>query len=78
VCKRAGEKFYEFEFEREQGMSERREEKREDGHFTEQHREDERGDAAEPDAPLTAERNEGMSTILSGGLGNGVQDNLGE
>jgi len=59
-------------------MSERREEKREEGHFNEQHREDERGDAAEPDAPLTAERNEGMSTILDGEPGVGVQDSLGE
>ncbi len=59
-------------------MSEQREETREEGHFTEQHREDERGDAAEPDAPLTAEHNEGMSTILSGEPGASVQDNLGE
>ncbi len=59
-------------------MSERREEKREEGHFNEQHRADERGDAAEPDAPLTSERNEGMSTILSGEPGASVQDNLGE
>ena len=60
-------------------MSEpKREEKREEGHFNEQHREDERGDAAEPDAPVTAERNAGMSTILDGEPGVGVQDNLGE
>ena len=59
-------------------MSERREETREDGHFNEQHREDERGDAAEPDAPVAAEQNTGMSTILDGEPGVGVQDNLGE
>jgi hypothetical protein len=61
-------------------MSERREETREGEaeHFNEQDRAAERGDAAEPDAPLTAERNEGMSTILNGDVGLGVQDNLGE
>ncbi|HYP00710.1 MAG TPA: hypothetical protein VER76_11010 [Pyrinomonadaceae bacterium] len=64
-------------------MSDERKDKREgdDGtnkHFNEQDRVDERGDAAEPDAPLTAERNEGMSTILNGEAGVGVQDNLGE
>ena len=48
------------------------------GHFNEQERADERGDAAEPDAPLTAEPNVGMSTILEGEPGDGVQDNLGE
>ena len=48
------------------------------GHFNEQERADERGDAAEPDAPLTAEHNEGMSTVLEGEPGDGVQDNLGE
>ena len=66
-------------------MSERREEqtRREGGgegagHFNEQDRADERGDAAEPDAPLAAEHNEGMSTVLDGEPGVGVQDNLGE
>lgn len=61
-------------------MSERRDETREGdaGHFNEQERAAERGDAAEPDAPLTAEHNEGMSTILDGEPGLGVQDNLGE
>jgi hypothetical protein len=39
---------------------------------------DERGDAAEPDAPTSAEHNEGMSTILDGEAGVGVQDSLGE
>ena len=48
------------------------------GHFNEQDRADERGYAAEPDAPLTAEHNVGMSTILEGEPGVGVQDNLGE
>jgi hypothetical protein len=47
-------------------------------HFNEQDRADERGDAAEPDAPLATEHNEGMSTILDGEPGAGVQDNLGE
>jgi len=61
-------------------MSERRDEAGDDdaGHFNEQERADERGDAAEPDAPLTAEQNEGMSTVLDGEPGAGVQDNLGE
>ncbi|MDQ1611467.1 MAG: hypothetical protein QOG00_1398 [Pyrinomonadaceae bacterium] len=64
-------------------MSERREATRDDvgddaGHYNEQDRADERGDAAEPDAPVTAEHNEGMSTILDGEAGVGVQDNLGE
>ncbi|HEX8634704.1 MAG TPA: hypothetical protein VF703_11205 [Pyrinomonadaceae bacterium] len=47
-------------------------------HFNEQDRADERGDAAEPDAPLATEHNEGMSTILDGEAGVGVQDSLGE
>ncbi|HEX9919766.1 MAG TPA: hypothetical protein VGA87_11395 [Pyrinomonadaceae bacterium] len=64
-------------------MSERREETRggDDSsaeHFNEQDRVDERGDAAEPDAPTSAEHNEGMSTILDGEPGVGVQDSLGE
>jgi hypothetical protein len=62
-------------------MSERKGERRGDedaGHFNEQERADERGDAAEPDAPLTAEHNEGMSTVLDGEPGAGVQANLGE
>jgi hypothetical protein len=65
-------------------MSERGEETRGDGddggteHFNEQDRAAERGDAAEPDAPLSAEHNEGMSTILDGEPGIGVQDSLGE
>lgn len=62
-------------------MNDRRGEARGDedaGHFNEQGRADERGDAAEPDAPLAAEHNEGMSTILEGEPGDGVQDNLGE
>jgi hypothetical protein len=48
------------------------------GHFNEQDRADERGDAAEPDAPVTAERNLGMSTILDGEPGVGVQSSLGD
>ncbi|MCA1641358.1 MAG: hypothetical protein LC785_05245 [Acidobacteria bacterium] len=38
----------------------------------------ERGDAAEADAPTSAEENEGMSTILSADPLDGVQDNKGE
>lgn len=37
-------------------------------------REDERGDAAEPDAPASAEPNDAMSTILSADQPLGVQD----
>jgi hypothetical protein len=59
-------------------MNVEREETSEEGHFNEQERAAERGDAAEPDAPLAAEHNEGMSTILDGEPGIGVQDNLGE
>jgi hypothetical protein len=62
-------------------MNDEREEARvgdDAGHFNEQDRADERGDAAEPDAPLSAEQNEGMSTILEGEPGDGVQSNLGE
>ena len=60
-------------------MNDEREATRDDlGHYNEQDRADERGDAAEPDAPVTAEQNEGMSTVLDGEPGDGVQDNLGE
>jgi hypothetical protein len=52
--------------------------RREDDRTVERDRDKERGDAAEPDAPTSAEQNDGMSTILSGGQGDGVQDNLGE
>lgn len=52
--------------------------RREDDAAVEREREDERGDAAEPDAPTAVEENEGMSTILSGDQGDGVQDNAGE
>jgi hypothetical protein len=38
-------------------------------------RAEERGDAAEADAPTTAEENEGMSTILSADPVDGVQGN---
>ena len=37
-------------------------------------REEEQGEASEPDAPTEAKENAGMSTILDGGLGTGVQD----
>ncbi len=60
-------------------MNRERDETRNDaGHFNEQERAGERGDAAEPDAPLDAEQNEGLSTILDGEPGVGVQDSLGE
>lgn len=36
-------------------------------------REDEQDDVAEPDAPTGVEENAGMSTILGGGSGTGVQ-----
>ena len=36
-------------------------------------RDAEQGEASEPDAPTDAEENTGMSTILDGGLGTGVQ-----
>ncbi len=36
-------------------------------------RADEDGDVAEPDAPTDVEENVGMSTILGGGTGTGVQ-----
>ncbi len=51
---------------------------REDDTAVERDREDERGDAAEPDAPTAVEENDGMSTVLSGDQGDGVQDNAGE
>ncbi len=41
-------------------------------------RADERGDVAEPDAPTATEDNEGLSTVLSGEPGEGVQDNESE
>ena len=50
----------------------------EDDAAVERDRADERGDAAEPDAPTAVEENDGMSTILSGDQGDGVQDNAGE
>jgi hypothetical protein len=37
-------------------------------------REEESGEASEPDAPTSGEENAGMSTILDGGLGSGVQN----
>ena len=52
--------------------------RREGDTAVERDREDERGDAAEPDAPTAVEENDGMSTILSGDQGDGVQDNAGE
>jgi hypothetical protein len=37
-------------------------------------REQEQGEASEPDAPTGGSENAGMSTILDGDLGTGVQD----
>jgi hypothetical protein len=39
-------------------------------------RDEERGEASEPDAPTGGEENEGMNTILDGGLGTGVQNDV--
>jgi hypothetical protein len=36
-------------------------------------RDEERGEASEPDAPTGVEENQGMSTILGPGAGTGVQ-----
>jgi hypothetical protein len=52
--------------------------RREDDGAVERERADERGDAAEPDAPTSAEQNEGMSTILSADPVDGVQGNEDE
>jgi hypothetical protein len=52
--------------------------RREDDTAVERERADERGDAAEPDAPTAVEENDGMSTVLGGDQGDGVQDNAGE
>ena len=52
--------------------------RREDDTAVERDRADERGDAAEPDAPTAVEDNAGLSTILSGDQGDGVQDNASE
>ena len=37
-------------------------------------RDEEQGEASEPDAPTAGRENTGMSTILDGGLGTGVQE----
>jgi hypothetical protein len=47
-------------------------------HFNTQEREEERGDAAEPDAPTSGERNPGMSTVLSADPLSGVQDDASD
>lgn len=39
-------------------------------------REEERGETSEPDAPTSGAENDGMNTILDGGLGTGVQDDV--
>jgi hypothetical protein len=36
-------------------------------------RDEEQGEASEPDAPTGGEENDGMNTVLNGGLGTGVQ-----
>jgi hypothetical protein len=36
-------------------------------------REEERGEASEPDAPTSGRENAGMNTVLDGDLGTGVQ-----
>lgn len=41
-------------------------------------RSDESGDVAEPDAPTDVKENVGMSTILDGGAGSGVQSDAGD
>jgi hypothetical protein len=48
--------------------------KSEDGNSqTETTRDEERGETSEPNAPTDGEENAGMSTILDGSLGTGVQ-----
>jgi hypothetical protein len=42
--------------------------------YREPTRDEERGESSEPDAPTSGEENAGMSTILDGGLGAGVQE----
>ena len=41
-------------------------------------REEERGEASEPDAPTGVEENPGLSTILGPGAGTGVQTDAGD
>lgn len=41
-------------------------------------RADEAGDVAEPDAPTDVDENPGMSTILGGGSGTGVQEDASD
>ena len=41
-------------------------------------REEERGEASEPDAPTGVEENPGMSTVLGPGPGTGVQPDSGD
>jgi hypothetical protein len=45
----------------------------ENGSQTEPTRDEERGETSEPDAPTSGEENAGMSTVLDGTLGTGVQ-----
>ena len=55
-----------------------RREFQDDEEMVERDRENERGDAAEPNAPTRTEENVSMDTILSGGTGDGVQENASE
>jgi hypothetical protein len=41
-------------------------------------RDEERGEASEPDAPTGVEENQGMSTILGPAAGTGVQPDAGD
>jgi hypothetical protein len=41
-------------------------------------RDEEQGETSEPDAPTGGEENAGMSTILDGNLGTGVQRDAGD
>jgi hypothetical protein len=48
-------------------------ESEDDDSQTEPTRDEEHGETSEPDAPTDGEENAGMSTILDGSLGTGVQ-----
>jgi hypothetical protein len=54
-------------------------ETREQGGTSEEpEREEERGEASEPDAPTDVEENPGMSTVIGSGPGTGVQTDAGD
>jgi hypothetical protein len=46
--------------------------------YREPTRDEERGESSEPGAPTSGEENAGMSTILDGGLGAGVQEDAAD